>query len=73
MGVGGAGDWEREGVEDESGGPFDQAEFLGIVGFLDACAVEGLLILKRHQSQSEKDWRQLTNVARKGGLFGRLF
>lgn len=44
MGVGGAGDCEREGVEEDSGGPLDQADCFGIVGFLDVCAVEDLLI-----------------------------
>lgn len=40
----GAGDCEREGVEDVCGGPLDQADCLGIVGFLGGCAVEDLLI-----------------------------
>jgi hypothetical protein len=50
-GVGGAGDWEREGAE--VGGPFDQADGRATEGFLADCAVEGLLILGGHQRRSE--------------------
>lgn len=46
MGVDGAGDWERDGADEDWGGPLDQAECFGIVGFLDVCAVDGLLILQ---------------------------
>jgi len=38
----GAGDCERD---DDWGGPRDQADTFGTVGFLDVCAVEELLIL----------------------------
>lgn len=44
-GADGAGDCERDGVDDDWGGPRDQADTFGIVGFLDVCAVEDLLIL----------------------------
>lgn len=61
----GAGDCERD---DDWGGPRDQADTFGTVGFLDVCAVEELLILDSSQQQRPACSGIRTNVT----VFGRL-
>lgn len=49
----GAGDWEREFgvVVDSGGGPFDQADLVGIFG---TEVVDGLLILRSGKKKKKK-------------------